>query len=252
MKSLSLLVVLGALGASFMACSKDDPPVIGVSAGDAGDTDGGTTGEGGSAGSQCTAAREATLKPIDKVATQAVSIVEEAGGATLLYVDGSAGGTQNASRNPYVYINLETLSKVDVTDKSALESTDWDLAIKRTIIFTNGGDGGPGQGGAARVGKDFADVTSADGAKMETEKFFDEECNAILDQANFLTTTFSPDWYTYDEANNGVIPVTGLTHVVTGGTGKKYKVAIESYTGKPDGTTTSPSGGYFLLRIAPL
>jgi hypothetical protein len=249
--SLSLLLVLGALG-GFLACSKDDPPAIGGTTDDAGDTDAGATVEGGSAGGQCTAARESTLKPIDKVATGAVSIVEEDATSKLLYVDGSAGGTQNASRNPYVFINLETASKVDVTDKTALESTEWDLALKRTIIFTNGGDGGPGTGGAGRVAKAFADVTDTDSAKIGQEKFFDEECNAILDQANFLTTTFSPDWYTYDEANNGVAPVENLTYVVVGGTGKKYKVAIESYTGKPDGTTTAPSGGYFLIRIGAL
>lgn len=239
--------------AFFFACSSKDTTPSGATPGtDAGETDAGTTAEAGSGGSQCTAAREATLKPIDKVATQAVSIASEDGTTKLLYVDGSAGGTQNASRSPYVFINLETGAKVDVTDKSALESTDWDLALKRTIIFTNGGDGGPGTGGAARVDKPFAGVTDADTSKISGEKFFDDECNAILDQANFLTTTFSPDWYTYDEANNGVAPVPDVTYVVAGGTGKKYKVAIESYNGKPDGTTTAPSGGFFLLRIAPL
>lgn len=236
----------------FFACSKDDPPATGVTpGGDAGDTDAGAV-EGGSAGGQCTAARESTLKPIDKVATGVVSIAREDATSKLLYVDGSGGGTQNASRNPYVFINLEAGAKVDVTDKSALESTEWDLALKRTIIYTNGGDGGSGTGGAARVDKAFADVTGADGTKMATEKFFDEECNALLDEANFLTTTFSPAWYTYDETNNGVTPVDGVTYVVAGGTGKKYKVAIESFTGKPDGTTTAPSGGYFLIRVAPL
>jgi hypothetical protein len=238
----------------FVACSKDDPPGTGVVAGnDAGEVDaGGETHDAGSAGSQCTAARETTLKPIDKVATSAVSIVEETGGEKLLYIDAAAGGPANASRNPYVYVNLETGSRVDVTDKSALTSTDWDLALKRTIVFTNGGDGGPGTGGAARVTKAFADVTASDGTNIETEKFFDEECNALLDQANFLTTTFSPDWYTYEEATMKVTPVDGVSYVVVGGTGKKYKLAIESFTGKPDGTTTAPSGGYFLIRVAAL
>lgn len=235
-----------------LACSSSETKTEATPAADAGDTDAGTTPEAGGGGAQCTAARETTLKPIDKVATQAVSIVEEDGTTKLLYVDGSAGGTQNASRNPYVYVNLETGTKVDVTDKSALESTDWDLAIKRTIIFTNGGDGGPGTGGASRIGKAFADVTAAETSRIAGEKFFDEECNAILDEANFLTTTFSPAWYTYDEANNGVTPVADVTYVVAGGTGKKYKVAIESYTGKPDGTTTAPSGGYFLIRVGTL
>lgn len=233
------------------ACSKDDPPGTGVVAGtDAGDTDAGVT-EGGSAGSQCTAARESSLKPIDKVSTGAVSIVNENNG-TLIYVDGSAGGTQMSSRNPAVYINLETATRVDVTDKTALESTEWDLSIKRTIVYTNSGDGGPGTGGAARLTKAFADVTAAEGT-MKTEKFFDEECNALLDEANFLTTTFSPDWYDYDQtATIPVTPKPNVTYVVAGGTGKKYKVAIESYKGKPDGTETSPSGGYFLIRVAPL
>jgi hypothetical protein len=88
---------------------------------------------------------------------------------------------------------------------------------------------------------------------MGTEKFFDEECNPLLDEANFLTTTFSPDWYDYDQT--AAIPVTpkpNLTYVVTGGGGNKYKVAIESYKGKPDGTSTAAAGGYFLLRVAPL
>ena len=236
----------------FMACSSKETSTTNPTPGaDAGEVDAGAQ-ETGVTPSQCTAAREATLKPVDKVATAQVGVVSEDAGAMVLYVDASAGGTQNASRNPYVFVNLETGARVDVTDKSALESTEWDLALKRTILFTNGGDGGPGAGGAGRVSKPFAEVTSADGVKIAGERFFDEECNAILDQANFLTTTFSPDWYTYDETNNGVTPVPGITYVVAGGTGKKYKVAIESFTGKPDGTTTSPSGGFFLLRVAPL
>jgi hypothetical protein len=236
----------------FFACSSTETtPNGGTPAADGGDTDAGAT-ESGSAGSQCTAARESSLKPIDKVSTGAVSIVSEDGAAKVIYVDGSAGGTQLSSRNPAVYINLETASRIDVTDKSALESTEWDLSLKRTIIYTNSGDGGPGTGGAARIAKAFDDVTAAEGT-MQTEKFFDDECNALLDQANFLTTTFSPDWYDYDQtAPIPVTPKPNITYVVTGGTGKKYKVAIESYKGKPDGTETSPSGGYFLLRVAPL
>lgn len=240
---LSLLLAAG--------CSSSSTTPATVS--DAGDTDAGTAGDdAGAGGSQCTAAREATLKPIDKVSTGAVSIVSESGGAKVVYVDASAGGLPNASKSPAVYINLETATKVDVTDKTSLESTEWDLSLKRTVIYTNGGDGGPGQGGAAQVAKAFDQVTSADASKIDEESFFDADCNAKLDEASFLATTFSPDWYTYDEATNGVTPKTGVTYVVAGGTGKKYKVAIESYNGKPDGSSTAPAGGYFLLRVAPL
>lgn len=220
---------------------------------DAGDTDAGTSsgGDAGSGGSQCTAAREATLKPINRVSTAAVSIVSENGGTKILYIDASAGGPAKASTTPRVYVNLESGTRVDVTDPASLESTDWDLSLKRTVIYTNGGDGGPGVGGAVMVAKSFDAVTSADGAKVASESFFDAECNAKLDQASFLLTTFSPDWYTYDEATNGVTPK-DVTFVVVGGTGKRFKVGITSFTGKPDGSTTAPSGGFFLMKVAPL
>jgi hypothetical protein len=234
----------------FLGCSKATPTDA-TPAGDAGDTDGGA-GEGGSAGSQCTAARESTLHPIDKVSTGAVSIVSDDGTVRVLYVDASAGGLPNASKNPAVYVNFETGTKVEVTDQSSLSSTDWDLALKRTVLYTNGGDGGPGSGGAGRLDKAFADVASADGVKIESEKFFDADCNPILDQASYLTTTFSPDWYSYDTSTQVVTPVPNVTYLVVGGSGKQYKVAIESYKGKPDGTSTAPAGGYFLLRVAPL
>lgn len=233
-------------------CSSSSTTPPSQAAADGGDPDATATGaDAGTAGSQCTAARDATLKPIGRVSTGAVSIVSEDGATRLLYIDASAGGQARASTNPRVYVNLETGARVDVTDKSALESTEWDLSLKRTVIFTNGGDGGPGVGGAAFVAKTFDAVTSADGANTKQEAFFDEECNALVDEAGFLTTTFSPDWYDYDTATNGVVPK-DVTFVVTGGTGKKYKVAIQSFTGKPDGSTTAPSGGYFLVKVAPL
>lgn len=219
---------------------------------DASDPDGNaTTGDAGSTGSQCTAARDATLKPIDRVSTGAVSIVSETGGTKLLYVDASAGGPAKASTSPRVYVNLESGARVDVTDKSALESTEWDLSLKRTVIYTNGGDGGPGTGGAVLVAKTFDAVTAADGTKVASESFFDAECNAKLDEASYLMTTFSPDWYDYEQATMKVTPK-DVTFVVVGGTGKRYKVGITSFTGKPDGSTTAPAGGYFLMKVAPL
>jgi hypothetical protein len=210
------------------------------------------TPEAGTGGSQCSAARDSTLKPIDKVSTGVVKVVSDDGTTKVLYVDGSAGGLPNAGKNPAIYVNLETGTKVEVTDKSSLESTDWDLSVKRTILYTNGGDGGPGQGGAQLVDKTFDAVSAGDATKIATEKFFDADCNVMLDVNKlYIQTTFSPDWYDYDQSSMTPTPK-DVSFVVVGGTGTKYKVAITSYTGKPDGTTTAPAGGYFLLKVAAL
>jgi len=213
---------------------------------------GAPTPEAGTGGSQCSAARDSTLKPIDKVSTGMVSIVSDDGTTKLLYVDGSAGGLPNAGKNPAIYINLETGTRVDVTDKTSLQSSDWDLSLKRTIVYTNGGDGGPGQGGAELVDKAFDAVTADDATKIATEKFFDADCNVILDVNKlYLQTTLSPDWYDYDQSTMKVTPK-DVSFVVVGGTAKKYKIAITSFNGKPDGTTTAPAGGYFLIKVAAL
>lgn len=228
----------------FLACSSSTTTVTPTTGGEDAGADTGTTVN------SCSAQRDVVLQPIDRVSTAAVSEAS----AGVLYVDGSGGGAPNASRNPRVYVSLGGKSRVDVTDKTAIESKDWDLAFKRTVIFTNGGDGGPGAGGAVALNKDFDAVTAADAdaATIAKESFFDEECNEKKDQFDlYLNTTFS-DWYDYNTSSMGVSPKAGRTYIVVGGGGQRYKVAITSWTGRPDGTTTNPATGHYLLKVAPL
>ena len=60
-------------------------------------------------------------------------------------VDASAGGYNNASSNPWVYIKVEDsgATKVSIDDETALESMDWDMSLRRFMIRLNGGDSGP-------------------------------------------------------------------------------------------------------------
>jgi len=204
---------------------------------------------GDEAGSSCSAAIQQTLKPIDSVTKGLVTIVSDSGGVRVLSIDASAGGPNAFANNPYVYVSLETGTRVDVTDKTARESTDWDLALKRYVIYTNDGDAGKGQGGATHVSKSFASVTSADATGFGTESFFDADCNAKQDAIGGLLTTFS-DWYTYDQQSNRLAPA-GFTYVVRGATGKTYKVALLDYYGSPDGGTGGASGE-LLLQVSPL
>lgn len=214
--------------------------------------DAGTTDGGGGGGTQCTAARDQLLVPVATVSTGEVSVVSESGGVRTIYVDGSAGGFDQARKKPRVYVTL-TGERVDVTDKTAPSSSDWDVAFKRQVIFTNSGDAGPGRGGGYLVTKDFDAVTAADidESKAKAETFFDADCNAIKDEIEDPVTSFT-GWYDYDQSTMKASAKKGVTFIVKSAAGEIHKVAIVSYTGKPDGSTTSPATGFFLLKVAKL
>lgn len=204
------------------------------------------------AGAVCSAAVEQLLKPIDSVSTGEVTVLSEENGVKTVFVDAAAGGTTGEATNPRLYVNLESLTRVDLTDKTAPSSTGWDLAIKRPIVFTNGGSGGPGQGGAVRlVDKAFDDVTAADAATatFDKETFFDADCNPQTDATGAVKTTFD-GWYDYNEADHTLSPAAG-TWLVKGATGKAYKLAIVTYYATPDGGT-GMSGGRFLIKLGAL
>jgi hypothetical protein len=256
MKKLALLSLL------LVACSSDPTPVAAdTDSGaetrfDAGQTtpDGGSpepeAGDAGSDAASCSAAKDQLLKPIDKVSAGDVLVLSTAGTTRTLYVDASAGGSQGAGQNPRVYLNLETATRVDVTDKSAGGSTGWDLALKRPILFVNGGDGGPGKGGAVfHLNKAFEQVTAADATGTTAEQFFDQDCNAKLDPTGAPKTSFD-GWYDYDQGTNTLTPKPG-TWVVKGGTGKLFKITILSYYATSDGGV-GQSGGRYTLKVAPL
>lgn len=199
----------------------------------------------------CSAALEQTLRPVDRVATTPVRVVSESDGARRLFIDASAGGPARAGQNPYVYVNLERGERVEVTDVSARLSDDWDIALERHVIFVNGGDGGSGQGAAAMIVAPFDAVTAerADAVELEPERFFDEDCNVETDEIGALKTRFA-SWYGYEIGGNRLSPRT-VTYVVRGGTGKRYKLAFETYYGQADGGS-GEAGALYVARVAPL
>jgi HmuY protein len=234
--------------AAFAACSSSTTTTATPGADGGTDEDAAVAVEAG-AGTQCTAARQQALLPINKVSTGAVSVVSETAGTKLLYVDASAGGSGAASKSPRVYLNLETATRVDLTDTEAFTSMEWDLALKRSVLYTNSGDAGIGAGGGAEIGKSFSAVTAADAKGLAPEAFFDDQCTLQTDQIGGPLTTFS-NWYEYDQATSAVTPK-DLTYIVKGGTGKLYKIAITSFAGLADGGTGAATG-MFLIQVAPL
>ena len=208
--------------------------------------------DGASEGGRCAAEWETLANPIDLVSSGEVVLLHETPGKKTLYVDASAGGTQAASTNPRLYLSLETASKVGVTDRSAATSGEWDLALKRPVLFTNGGDAGSGRGGAVFLSEiEFASVGADDarGRTFASESFFEADCTPKLDATGALRTSFD-EWYDYDISNNTLSPKRG-TWLVRGTTGKVYKVRILTYYATPDGGA-GQAGGRYTLEVGEL
>lgn len=264
-------LVCAALSLTVFACSSEDADGDGSSSSSSSgatssssgsvtsSSSGGESSSSGGGDGACTAARAEALQEQSAVSAGAVSVVAgAAGGGTLLYVDASAGGSGPSASQPRVYLNLGSLARVDVSDVAANASTDWDLALKRTNVHSNGGDGGPGQGGAVVVKKAFAEVTAADAAGVTAEAFFDDDCKLLMRvyeggiEDPFTFRSALSGWYDYDTTGSGhAVTVVDQTYVVRGGKGALYKVRFESFTGTADGTE-GETNGRFLIRVAPL
>jgi hypothetical protein len=184
------------------------------------------------------------------VSDGAVTVLEDESGVATLFVDATAGGIQNQTANPWIYLDLRAGARVDVSDVSADASTDWDLAIKRPILRSNSGDGGlMGQGGTTRIAKDFDTVTWADAAvKFESESWFDADCNLLTDQTGAIATTFD-GWYDYVEMK--VVPGSGTWLIRSGDGTHIFKLEILDYYANPDGSS-GMAGGRYRIRVADL
>lgn len=201
-------------------------------------------------GTMCTAALDQMLKPIAQVSTGTVSVLSDVAGVKTVYVDATAGNIGVQDTYPRVYVRLDTGARVDVDDKAARTSPDWDLAFKRPIIFTNGGVVSTGQGGAAGVAKTFDQVTSADiPGTFPVEALVDKDCNPQTDATGAPKTTFT-DWYVYNMML--VTPKPNWTYVVKGGSGKVYKVGILTYYGTPQGGLSGGNSAQYIIKVAAL
>jgi hypothetical protein len=217
---------------------------------------GGAGGAGGEAsfGPPCPDERADAIGAVDKVSEGEVTVLSDEGGTKTLYVDASAGGTVEQTNNPWVYLNLGSASRVDITDVQADTSMEWDLAMKRPVIRTNSGHGGPGGGGALflkemafeAVTKESAGAPSA----IPVEDWFDESCMVMKDPGGFTRTTFDA-WYDYGgEQTHAVEPHPGV-FIVRGAKGGLFKLELQSYYSNPDGSD-GMAGGRFKLRFAAL
>lgn len=200
--------------------------------GEGGEANGGEGGNAGAPTSSCETVRATLLGPIASVSTGQVTVSGEQDGIVSLVVDASAGGFMAAANNPYIYVNLATKARVDITDPQADASTAWDLAFKRDNIRSNGGDSGPGNAQVASLlAADFGTITATDavGADFALDAFIDQvNCDPIVDAVGKPLTVFD-GWYDYDLSTMTLTPADRV-YLVRGADGTSlYKLRITGY-----------------------
>lgn len=197
----------------------------------------GTPEQGGACGGA--AVKEWPLH--NKISIGEVKLVEQ-GPPMRITVDASAGGSQDARSNPFVYLNLKTGKKVSISDYQALDDKTWDLAFKRVVIRSNSGDSGSGEREVARLtDTSLEKVTQAPAQEQfKTDIYLDADCKLLTDPIGTPLTAFNilnPDnptgsqsWYSYG-GPGGIAPVTGHVYIVRRKqTSEAFKVQLLSWT----------------------
>jgi hypothetical protein len=147
----------------------------------------------------------ASYRVIPKVATTPV-VVTTADGVTSGTIDATAGGFGNSTDNPYLYLDLKTGARVEVSDVQARDSDAWDLALKRSSIRLNGGDSGTGNRKAAVVAAaTLAEVTAGPAAGYTVDDFTTETCTLKIHSGGEPMSAIG-EWYLYDTATNRLAP----------------------------------------------
>lgn len=192
----------------------------------------------------------------DKVSDAEVSN-ESDGDDTLTYVDASAGGYNNASRNPWVYVRFGAdgvAERVDIDDETALEDMTWHLALRRFIVRVNSGDSGPScVGAAAMLGFDYDEITSVpEGMEYRYDDYYTDDCTLINDSSGLPGSpqVAMSAWWEYP----GCVATTETPFLVQLEDGRVIKLVVEAYydgDGQAEcneNESTTASGGFFWLR----
>jgi len=148
-------------------------------------------------------------------------------------VDASAGGYNQAANNPWVYVKFtaDGAERVDIDDETALESMDWDMALRRFIVRLNGGSSGPScVGAAALLESEYDAVTEVpEGIPYALDDYYTSDCTIVNDSSG---QPGSPQvamgaWWSYDSC----VKTTSVPHLIQLADGHVMKVRMETYYG---------------------
>ncbi len=173
----------------------------------------------------------------------------------VTFVDASAGGYNQSANNPWVYVKFTPsgAERVDIDDESALESMDWDMALRRFIVRLNGGSSGPSCVGAASfLESDYADLDAVPaGVSFAQDAYYTSDCTIVNDSSGLPGSpqvVLAP-WWSYA----GCVKTSGVPHLVQLADGRVIKLVIEQYYGSGqddcnDNDTPGEDSGFFSMR----
>ncbi|NJK88829.1 MAG: hypothetical protein HC923_05115 [Myxococcales bacterium] len=150
----------------------------------------------------------------------------------LLAVDAS-------SRESFVYVSLKTQSIVSVASPES--SSEWDIALRRTLLKTNSGSSGPGLGGAVEaLSQAFGEITGADTVGFDTDVRVAPPGPPVPEDQWPSANDSLSNWFDYDPATRAVSP-RDTSFIVRDASGAPHKLRIETW-----------DDGRFELRVAPI
>ena len=141
-------------------------------------------------------------------------------------VDATAGGYNNATQNPWVYLKFTDTGaeKVEIDDETALESMDWDVAARRFIVRLNGGSSGPSCVGAATFFEStYDDLTEIpDGLSYGVDDYYTSDCTIINDSSGLPDSpqVVLGGWWSYSSC----VATTDNPHLIQTADGRVLKL----------------------------
>jgi hypothetical protein len=143
------------------------------------------------------------------------------------------GQPQIVGTNQHTFYNLRTNTRVPASDSN---STNWDIAFRRTRIIFNGGNSGPGLGGAYMY----------NGLFNELKNVAVDSIRADSTRQLAISNRPGEGWYNYDGPNNLTTPIPGKVLVIRTADGKYAKLEILNYY---KGGVTLPANASDTLKI---
>ena len=149
----------------------------------------------------------------------------------VTYVDATAGGYSSSTDNPWVYIKFtsEGAERVDIDDETALESMDWDMALRRYIVRLNGGSSGPSCVGAVTfLETSYEELTEVpEGITFAPDEYYTSDCTIINDSSGLPNSpqTVLGGWWEYP----GCVATTMSPHLIQLADGSVLKLVVEAY-----------------------
>jgi len=177
------------------------------------------------------------FRPIPLVSTGTVNVASN-NNITTGTIDATAGGAFNNADKPYIYVNLATGTRADVTDLESRTSDAWDIALKRSSLRVNGGDSGSGHRTLAVVeAATLAEVTAGPADGYASDDFTTEDCKlASLDGGEPLSAF--AQWYNYNDETHIVTPKPQV-YVLERADGSRTAFRMFTYYGDPASPTRS-------------